>query len=252
MAATKLLPRFSTSELDLLSLNFGLQKEIFGAPNKTSKATLIGGRTLNAPDEVLDTQLDGTTQAELVVREAVKQYRSYSKDEEDLTFRRALAHDGYAVEFDTETNKNVLRPMVPEDLQLPKVDDEIHELLEKFDLKKPLGHLDQAIELHRKGDWAASNAQLRTFLEALFREIAERFFGIEKQKGIQDDFSALAKKGFIKENRYEWSGQGCNYLTGLFKLLNTEGSHPGLSDEDDSTLRLHVVLVTARMYLRRL
>jgi hypothetical protein len=35
-------------------------------------------------------------------------------------------------------------------------------------------------------------------------------------------------------------------------MLHTDGSHPGLSDEDHSTFRLHIVLVTARTFLRRL
>ena len=34
------------------------------------------------------------------------------------------------------------------------------------------------------------------------------------------------------------------------KMLHTHGSHPGLSDEDHSTFRLHLVLVSARTFLR--
>jgi hypothetical protein len=35
-------------------------------------------------------------------------------------------------------------------------------------------------------------------------------------------------------------------------MLHTHGSHSGLSDEDHSTFRLHLVRVTARTFLRRL
>jgi len=35
-------------------------------------------------------------------------------------------------------------------------------------------------------------------------------------------------------------------------MLHTEGSHPGLSDDDRSTFRLHLILITARTFLRRL
>ena len=48
---------------------------------------------------------------------------------------------------------------------------------------------------------------------------------------------------------------GCfrkNYVNGLFKMLHTEGSHSGLSDMEPSTLRLHLVMLTARTFLRRL
>ncbi|MER8451227.1 hypothetical protein NKG60_14615 [Mesorhizobium sp. M1428] len=62
----------------------------------------------------------------------------------------------------------------------------------------------------------------------------------------------LAEIGFLAADRNEWTQDGKNYVNGLFKMLHTEGSHPGLSDEDHSTFRLHVVLVTVRTFLRRL
>jgi hypothetical protein len=62
----------------------------------------------------------------------------------------------------------------------------------------------------------------------------------------------LAQVAFLSNPRNEWTQDGKNYINGLFKMLHTEGSHPGLSDEDHSTFRLHVVLVTARTFLRRL
>jgi hypothetical protein len=62
----------------------------------------------------------------------------------------------------------------------------------------------------------------------------------------------LADAGFLAKGRNEWTNDGKSYIHGLFKMLHTHGSHPGLSDEDHSTFRLHVVLVTARTFLRRL
>ena len=35
-------------------------------------------------------------------------------------------------------------------------------------------------------------------------------------------------------------------------MLHTDGSHPGLSDDDHSTVRLHLALITGRALLRRL
>lgn len=45
---------------------------------------------------------------------------------------------------------------------------------------------------------------------------------------------------------------GKSFVSGLFKMLHSDGSHPGLSDEDYSTFRLHLVLVTSRTFLHRL
>ena len=62
----------------------------------------------------------------------------------------------------------------------------------------------------------------------------------------------LGKIGFFSTERKEWTGDGKNYVNGLFKMLHTEGSHSGLSDVEHSTFRVHLVLVTARTFLRRL
>jgi hypothetical protein len=41
-------------------------------------------------------------------------------------------------------------------------------------------------------------------------------------------------------------------MQAFFRRLHPAGSHPGLSDEDDSTFRLHLVLLVARNLLRRI
>jgi len=46
-------------------------------------------------------------------------------------------------------------------------DDEVHQLLTHFG--SAVGSLDQAIEAHTRGDWAAAQWQIRTFLESVFR-----------------------------------------------------------------------------------
>jgi len=42
------------------------------------------------------------------------------------------------------------------------------------------------------------------------------------------------------------------FVLGLWARLHPQGSHPGLSEEDDCTFRLQVTLITARLFLRRL
>lgn len=60
----------------------------------------------------------------------------------------------------------MIRAALPTEIQLPQTDDEVHQLLKSSGFATPLGHLDQAIEAHTGGDWAACNSQLRAFLEA--------------------------------------------------------------------------------------
>jgi hypothetical protein len=44
---------------------------------------------------------------------------------------------------------------------------------------------------------------------------------------------------------------GLGFMNGLVKRLHPQGAHHGLSDESDSTVRLHMVLLTARLLLVR-
>jgi hypothetical protein len=62
--------------------------------------------------------------------------------------------------------------------------------------------------------------------------------GLRRAQGRQSN----ARSDLMQRRGTDWSGG----------RLHTEGSHPGLSDEDHSTFRLRVVLVMARTFLRRL
>jgi len=169
-------------------------------------------------------------------------------------FARGLARDAFVLVWDDNVRNATIRAALPGEIQLPETDDEVHRLLKSFTFTTPLGHLDQAVEAHTRGDWAACNGQLRTFLESLFDDIARnvRPEDAAKRPNAENRRALLAEIGFLLTSRNEWTGDGKNYVNGLFKMLHTEGSHPGLSDEDHSTFRLHVVLVTARTFLRRL
>jgi hypothetical protein len=57
---------------------------------------------------------------------------------------------------------------------------------------------------------------------------------------------------FLSRDLNEWSDDGKNFINGVFKRLHPQGSHPGLSDEEDYTFRLHLVLLIPRLLLRRL
>lgn len=61
----------------------------------------------------------------------------------------------------------------------------------------------------------------------------------------------LAAAGFLSIPLNEWDNEGRGFINGLFKRLAPAGSHPGLSEPDDSTYRLHIVLLTAALVLRR-
>ena len=47
-------------------------------------------------------------------------------------------------------------------------------LLDRYGFGTAKGHLEQAMENHARGNWAAANGQLRTFFDALLDGITER------------------------------------------------------------------------------
>lgn len=199
--------------------------------------------------------IDGQmTLAEALVRTAVDVLVPEPGTTEQAAFLRGLALDGYVVSWIEATRSPLLRSALPGEVDLPAADDETHQLLKHYAFNVPLGHLDQAIAAHTRGDWAAANSQIRSFLEGLLDDIALR---IDPQKAAQLPTSEnrralLADRGFLSKDRNEWTPEGKSYINGLFKMLHTDGSHPGLSDDDHSTFRLHLGLITGRTLLRRL
>lgn len=165
-------------------------------------------------------------------------------------FVRALERDGFVLD------KGELRKTLPEIVDLPAADNEVHRLLVRHQLVTSKGHLDQGLRAHSDGSWAAANSQFRTFLESLFDEIALR---LDPQNAprtrtgeTRRQLLAALPKPFLNRDLNEWSDDGKNFVNGMFKRLHSRGSHPGLSDQEDSTFRLHLVLLTARLFLRRL
>lgn len=256
IAAVELLEMHSQAEFNMVVLRLGLENEISSDTSLSvvKKCGLLGRIVVERGDTTLDTFNGPMTLGEAVIREAAKLTNQNPVDRRQSEFARSLARDGHVLVWDEYGRHASIRKALPEEIQLPQTDDEVHQMLKSFNLITPLGHLDQAIDAHARGDWAACNGQLRTFLESLFDDIAQI---VNQQKASRQVTSEnrralLADEGFFAKDRNEWTSDGKNYINGLFKMLHTDGSHPGLSDEDHSTFRLHIVLVTARTFLRRL
>lgn len=189
---------------------------------------------------------EGEFLADAVVRKAARLPYSYEAE----GFVRALARDGFTVNEEGE-----IRRMLPETADLPRADDEVHRLLDELGMATAKGHLDQAIDNHARGQHAAANAQLRSFMEELFDRIAKHLepARADALQSAENRRNLLATRQppFLFEDLGEWGQNGKNFVNGMFKRLHGHGSHPGLSDEEDCTFRLHLVLVVARHFLRR-
>jgi hypothetical protein len=250
--ACHVLPQCLTqTQMDTLMLRLELDHLVARRNNegKESRANELLQHLLANPTA----QVNGRSLARLVVEEAVRIVSSLpGPAEEGVSGKllRSLQRDGFTVD------DGRLRPALPQDLDLPAADDEVHLLLGRHGLSTTLGHLDQAITAHAKGDWAAANGQLRTSYESLFDEIACVVDPAARRRlkpgEPRRQYLANLDAPLIRRDLNEWSDDGKNLVNGILKRLHPQGPHPGLSDGDDSTFRLHLVLLTARLFLRRL
>ena len=84
-----------------------------------------------------------------------------------VAFAAGLKRDGFILVEDEDQRMFQLHRMLPEVADLPNASNEVHMHLERNEFVVPLGHLNQAINAHSRGEWASANAQMRTFLEGL-------------------------------------------------------------------------------------
>ena len=165
---------------------------------------------------------------------------------EEAAHVRSLSPDGFTV------SGGALRREMPEEISLVEAESELMQLLKKHGLVIPHGHLTQALDAHGRGNWAAANGQIRTFIDALLDEITVRIDpAFAALNSGQQRRAKLASIGFLSKALNEWDDNGLGFINGLVKRLHPQGAHPGLSDDSDSTFRLHVVLITARLLMVR-
>jgi hypothetical protein len=258
LAAADVLAGYGHTGVDRFLLEYGLEDTGVGG-SLQARANALSLHLLANPQQRNE---DGRNLTDAIVGELINHairtrvdrysqafdYQAFQQSYSAL--HRGLERDGFTVEG------GVLRRMLPEILDLPAADDEVHTLLNYYHLAVPVGHLDQAIAAHARGDWAAANAQFRPFVESLMDEIAAKLAGstgVLPPPGQQRrQWLAQLNPPFLLVALNEWTGQGTGFFEGFYRRLHPHGAHPGLSDEDDSTFRLHLVLLVARLFLRRL
>lgn len=210
-----------------------------------------------------------------IVEEAVKVPERHRISAAWLKLTAGLRFDGYEVVLDRVPDPNgrpsifgggprdmevsTLRRMLPDDLpglDFREAESEVENLLQKQKFTVAAGHLEQATSAFQRGDWAAANAQLRTFYQDLLDRIAV-MLGCDEARSDDAKRAYLASESsgpFLLAQYNEWENDRGKpaFVLGLWARLHPQGSHPGLSEEDDCTFRLQVTLITARLFLRRL
>lgn len=243
--AVNLYRHLNHKDFEQQMLYFSLKSEILPREGLSigNKANLLTEFAIENPSHPT---ASGKNLDEEIIERTVEVPYQYSRS----TLARALDRDGYTLKEDGS-----LMTSLPTVADLPAANDELSSLLDEMGMPVAKGHLEQAIKNHADGNWAAANSQLRTFLEKAFNDISKR---LDPEKADESLSSyqrrtrlAQIESPFLMKSLGEWDGNGVDFVNGMFKRLNSEGSHPGLSDDEDCTFRLHLVLITGRHFLRR-
>ncbi len=164
----------------------------------------------------------------------------------------SLKRDGFKVD------NGIVISLLPDELLVTNTENELVRLLDSFNFTTSKTHLVQAIKNHSNSNWAAANGQFRTFIESLLIEIAHNLNSSSTCSDFgsaQNELSNLASPFLsrtLNEVSISTNPLDKPYVGGLWKRLHAAGSHPGTSDEEDSTFRYHTVSVFARYLLARL
>jgi hypothetical protein len=185
--------------------------------------------------------------AQLVAEKRANHRPGLSRQKQD-ELREALLADGYELGFETNTNSTQSCTLLPTDASPIPLAREItaleHELLLRgYDVA--LVHYRQAIDTFETHS-ESTNSQLRTALEELVMHLAEDHTSYTRPVRAGDGANA------IKSLMHSPSlADGGEMLTGLWKMVHTNGSHPGRSSADETRFRLHAITATARLLLHR-
>lgn len=229
-------------EVDRFSLEFDLEDVISGRYLKEKETSIA--KHLVPNQEALGP--NGSALPIEVIEYATKHHRGFeslSESYPDLT--HSLDRDGFEL-----TNTGIRRKL-PAELPVVEQEDQLISLLEKFGFGIAKGHYEQAIAAHARGEWAAANAQLRSFVEEFFNK-TQTIVCPGQHSSSNERKIALAKAGFFISEYNEFLFNGTGFVEGFWKRLHPEGSHPGLSEQSDSTFRLHLVILVIHHFLVRL
>ena len=188
---------------------------------------------------------DGTPLAQVLIEHLVSKFGASSEPRERLPeLVNSLDRDGYVLD------RNGLRIKLPTQVPIVTEENELIKLLDQFGYSVAKGHYEQAVSAHTRGDWAAANSQLRNFVEEFFDRTCEAV-APGSYTSSHNRRAALAKEGFFRSDLNEWSNDGKGFVQGFWRRLHPQGSHPGLSEKEDSTFRLHLVIIVMHYFAKQ-
>ncbi|ARK21881.1 hypothetical protein [Sporosarcina ureae] len=240
----------SHAELSTYAFRYELDKIAVGN-NKDERVLAIGKFLLENPKTpgILGDNLTYEIVEDVISKTISNNYHFDTDNNEFINYpqlRRLLLKDGFVIvdgkltrTFDTDINFNTNETL-------------LGKLLDEHNLEIAKGHYSQATNAFNRGDWAACNSQLRSYVEELLNKLAEKIVGqpFSSSQMAKVELSKVDPPIFYKELN-EWLDNGQGFFETFWKRLHPEGSHPGLSNEDDSIFRLNLVQISTLEILKR-
>jgi hypothetical protein len=246
-----LFSKRSHSDLDNFFFKYSIEDHINSTSSKENKALAAVKYLIDHPEskgilggnmafEMVEEILDFFVGNEYYYNDDSGEFIGYPK------LKRLLLKDGF------EVRDGKLVRMVDSTIDYVENEGLLLKLLDKYNYSIAKGHYTQAVNAFTRGDWAACNSQIRTFIEELLCKLAEDITGntFVNSHSARTALSQSSPKLFYPELN-EWLNDGKGYFETFWKRLHPQGSHPGLSNESDSMFRLNIVQISILEVLRR-
>jgi len=269
VAAAEVIAGFNShNDMEVLEVQWGIS----GRCNASSKSGRVAALARIAADEDIEVMTESGLVAlsRALVELGVKAPENVRLTDSWKKFVAGLRFDGFEIietEIEIEPSSlwggtqvktmRTLARMLPADvpeLDFREAESEVVQLLDRHGFTVAKGHLRLALSAFQRGDWSPANGELRKFYENYLNEIADKlgYSGVQDSK-VKRDFLGSLVPPFLLSDYNEWhaNNQKPQYVQGLMNRMHPHGGHPGLSEEEDATFRLQVILVTARLFLRR-
>lgn len=233
---------FTSSELELRFLRCGLQR--FQPPPRS-------GSQRYAKTELIASTLGAAVLAASKDSDVAKGMMGFITlvaercDEDQFSrLREATRSAGFDLRFvDGEARLLPLdEPAVPMGEAVSALEQDFHRL----GMSIALNHYRQAVDSLTDGRLEAANAQLRAMFEEVVAHLAvQRGFTRLSQGSGGRAISFLIDHGALPAE------DGGTYIRGLWKIVQTNGSHPGLSPAGEAHFRAHALTTAARYLIDR-
>lgn len=157
--------------------------------------------------------------------------------------RKSLFKDGYDVVQSQESGTWSIGPLGAAEIPLPPQVSDLEASLRDKGFIVASEHYKQAFDAFKRQEWESANAATRTTTEGFLVEIAKSKFGYAGSSG-GDAIEQLRQRDYFEQGEHD-------YLKGFWKMSHVNGSHPGLSNQEEALFRFSAATSALTFFIHR-